>query len=120
MGFLSLTNLYAPEIAPLEARAAIAGVSTATSWMANFIVILVTPIGFDNIQYQYWIVYAVINAAIVPTVYFFFPETKSFSLEEVDEVFEKSTSWFDPPRVARAMGKRQSQHVEEDGFGEKR
>lgn len=55
---------YAPEIAPLEARAAIAGVSTATSWMANFVVLLVTPVGFDNIQYRYWIVYAVINAAI--------------------------------------------------------
>lgn len=32
LGFLSNTNLYATEVAPLEYRAAIAGISTATSW----------------------------------------------------------------------------------------
>lgn len=107
LGFLSLTNLYATEVAPLEYRAAIAGVSTATSWLSNFVVVLVTPVGFDNIKYRYWIVYAVINAAIVPTVYFMFPETTGLSLEEVDEVFCQSQSFFDPPRVARAIRKRQ-------------
>lgn len=66
LGFLSNTNLYATEVAPLEYRAAIAGVSTATSWLSNFVVNLVTPVGFDNIGYRYWIVYAAINAVIVP------------------------------------------------------
>lgn len=107
LGFLSLTNLYATEVAPLEYRAAIAGVSTATSWLSNFVVVMVTPVGFDNIGYRYWIVYAVINAAIVPTVYFIFPETTGLSLEEVDEVFYQSKTFLDPPKVARAIRKRQ-------------
>lgn len=74
LGFLSLTNLYATEVAPLEYRAAIAGVSTAISWLSNFVVVLVTPVGFENIGigYRCWIVYAAINAAVVPTVYLFF------------------------------------------------
>ncbi|EGP84340.1 uncharacterized protein MYCGRDRAFT_47207 [Zymoseptoria tritici IPO323] len=103
LGFLSLTNLYATEVAPLEFRAAIAGISTATSWMANFVVILVTPIGFENIGYRYWIVYAAINACIVPTVYFTFPESTSLTLEEMDEVFSRSKGMLDPPKVAAAL-----------------
>lgn len=114
LGFLSNTNLYATEVAPLEYRAAIAGVSTATSWLSNFVVNLVTPIGFDNIGYRYWIVYAVINAAIVPTIYFTFPETAHLSLEEVDEIFRRSKSVLDPPRIARSMiRKRASGEIEE-------
>ncbi|KAK4499610.1 hypothetical protein PRZ48_010128 [Zasmidium cellare] len=103
LGFLSNTNLYATEVAPLEYRAAIAGVSTATSWLSNFVVNLITPIGFDNIGYRYWIIYAVINAAIVPTIYFTFPETATLSLEEMDEVFRRSKSMLDPPKIARSM-----------------
>lgn len=106
MGFLSLTNLYATEVAPLENRAAIAGLATATTWGANFVVLLVTPVGFSNIKYRYWIVYAVINAAIVPTVYFFFPETNHRSLEEMDEVFSQSKGIFDTVKIARVMGRR--------------
>ena len=108
MGFLSNTNLYATEVAPLEYRAAIAGISTATSWLSNFVVNLVTPIGFDNIGYRYWIVYAAINAVIVPTIYFTFPETAGLSLEEMDEVFRQSRSFLDPPKIARAMTKQRA------------
>ena len=86
LGFLNNTNLYATAVAPLEYRAVIAGVSTATSWLSNFLVDLVTPVGFSNIGYRYWIIYAT-NAAIVPTLYFMFPETVGLSLEERDEVF---------------------------------
>ena len=112
-GFLSNTNLYATEVAPLEYRAAIAGVSTATSWLSNFVVNLVTPIGFDNIGYRYWIVYAAINAAIVPTIYFMFPETSGLSLEEMDEVFRQSKNIFDPPKIARAITKSRTAAVDE-------
>lgn len=113
VGFLSLTNLYATEVAPLEYRAAIAGVSTATSWLSNFVVVLVTPVGFQNIGYRYWIVYAVINAAIFPTVFFLFPETTGLSLEEMDEVFGQSKNVFDPPKIARSMRKRRNPAVDE-------
>ncbi|KAF2164388.1 hypothetical protein M409DRAFT_37072 [Zasmidium cellare ATCC 36951] len=114
LGFLSNTNLYATEVAPLEYRAAIAGVSTATSWLSNFVVNLVTPIGFDNIGYRYWIVYAAINAVIVPTIYFTFPETATLSLEEMDEVFRRSKNMLDPPKIAKTMIRERTNGHSED------
>ncbi|CAI7675141.1 unnamed protein product [Penicillium pancosmium] len=103
VGYSGLTFLYAAELAPLQVRAAVSAVSTATVWVFNFLLAEVTPIGFATIGNQYYIVFAVINAIIVPSVYFFFPETKGRSLEEIDAIFSQSKNIFDPPRVARRM-----------------
>lgn len=105
VGYSGLTFLYATEMAPLQIRAAVSAVSTSTVWAFNFLLAQVTPVGFSTIENRYYIIFAVINAAIVPSVYFFFPETKGRSLEEIDEIFAQSKSIFDPPRIARAMQK---------------
>ena len=75
--------------------------------MLDFLVAEITPVGFDTIKYRYYIIYAVINAAIIPTVYFCFPETNGRSLEEMDEIFAKSKNVFDPPRIAKSLPRRQ-------------
>jgi sugar porter (SP) family MFS transporter len=103
VGYSGLTFLYATEVAPLQLRAAISAVSTAAVWTFNFLLAQVTPVGFNSIGYQYYIIFAVLNAAIVPTVYLFFPETNGRTLEEIDEIFIRSKSIFDPPRVARSL-----------------
>ncbi|KAF5137585.1 Sugar transporter STL1 [Metarhizium anisopliae] len=103
VGYAGLTFLYATEVAPLQLRAAISAVSTAAVWIFNFLLAEVTPIGFNTIGYRYYIVFAVLNAAIVPSVYFFFPETSGRSLEEIDEIFFRSKSIWDPPRVAQSL-----------------
>ncbi|GIJ98167.1 hypothetical protein Aspvir_000282 [Aspergillus viridinutans] len=103
VGYSGLTFLYATEVAPLQLRAAISAVSTAAVWTFNFLLAQVTPVGFNSIGYQYYIIFAVLNAAIVPTVYLFFPETNGRTLEEIDEIFIQSKSIFDPPRVARSL-----------------
>lgn len=107
-GYSGLTFLYAAEMAPLQVRAAVSAVSTATVWVFNFLLAEVTPVGFASIGNWYYLIFAVINAAIVPSVYFFFPETKGRSLEEIDAIFAQSKNIFDPPRIARRM---QSLHV---------
>ncbi|PYH78796.1 general substrate transporter [Aspergillus uvarum CBS 121591] len=103
VGYSGLTFLYATEVAPLQLRAAISAVSTAAVWTFNFLLAEVTPVGFDTISWRYYIIFAVLNAAIVPTVYFFFPETNGRSLEEIDEIFMQSKSVLDPPRLARTL-----------------
>lgn len=103
VGYSGLTFLYATEVAPLQLRAAISAVSTAAVWTFNFLLAEVTPVGFNTISYRYYIIFAVLNAAIVPTVYFFFPETNGRSLEEIDEIFLQSKSIWDPPRIARTL-----------------
>ena len=47
----------------------------------------ITPIAFKNIGYRTWIIFACTNLAIIPLVYFFYPETAFRSLEEVDVIF---------------------------------
>ncbi|RAH49720.1 putative MFS sugar transporter [Aspergillus brunneoviolaceus CBS 621.78] len=103
VGYSGLTFLYATEVAPLQLRAAISAVSTAAVWTFNFLLAEVTPVGFDTVSWRYYIIFAVLNAAIVPTVYFFFPETNGRSLEEIDEIFMQSKSVLDPPRLARTL-----------------
>jgi len=66
-------------------------------------VVMVTPVAFANIGYQTYIIFAVINFAIVPSVYFFFPETAYRSLEEMDEIFHKTTTPFDVVKIAHDM-----------------
>ncbi|TWU70338.1 hypothetical protein ED733_000033 [Metarhizium rileyi] len=103
VGYAGLTFLYATEVAPLQLRAAISAVATTTVWIFNFLLAEVTPIGFNTIGYRYYIVFVVLNAAIVPIVYFFFPETSGRSLEEIDAIFIRSESIWDPPKVARSL-----------------
>lgn len=106
LGFLGIPFLYASEVAPTHLRAPTCGLSTATSWLFNFLVAEITPIAFNNIGWRYFLVYCCLNAAFVPTVYFFFPETAGRSLEEIDAIFESSKSIFDPVPVARKLPKR--------------
>ncbi|KFX96936.1 hypothetical protein O988_05101 [Pseudogymnoascus sp. VKM F-3808] len=105
VGYSGLTFLYATEVAPLQLRAAISAVSTAAVWTFNFLLAEITPVGFNTIGYRYYIIFAILNAAIVPSVYFFFPETNGRSLEEIDGIFQESKSIWDPPRIARNLPK---------------
>jgi hypothetical protein len=71
---------------------------------------MITPVAFSNIGYKTYIVFAVINACIVPSVYFFFPETAYRSLEEMDEIFHKTTSPFDVVKIAYDLPHRYDKH----------
>ena len=63
-------------------------------------VVMVTPVAFENIGYRTYVIFAVINFFMFPAVYFFFPETRYRSLEEMDEIFKKSSSIFDAPWIS--------------------
>jgi MFS family permease len=89
IGWLGMTWLYPAEITPLRIRAPANAFSTSSNWIFNFMVVMITPVAFENIGYKTYVIFAAINAAIVPTVYFFFPETAYRSLEEMDTIFRK-------------------------------
>ncbi|KAJ5797797.1 General substrate transporter [Penicillium pulvis] len=101
IGWLGMTWLYPAEIVPLKIRAPANALSTSSNWIWNFMVVMITPIAFNNIGYKTYVVFAIINAFIVPFVYFFFPETTSRSLEEMDRIFRKTSTVFDVVTVAR-------------------
>ncbi|KAJ5819170.1 hypothetical protein N7474_004761 [Penicillium riverlandense] len=92
-GFLGLPFLYAGEIATIRMRAPIVAVAVTGQWLGQFVVGQITPPGTTNLKNRYWIIYAVLNAVFVPIVYFFFPETSGRSLEEIDDIFQRSNTW---------------------------
>ncbi|KAK4140183.1 general substrate transporter [Dichotomopilus funicola] len=89
VGWLGMTWLYPAEIVPLRIRAPANALSTSANWIFNFLVVMITPVAFNTIGYQTYIIFAAINAFMVPCVYFFYPETAYRSLEEMDTIFHK-------------------------------
>ena len=68
----------------------------------NFMVVMITPVAFQTIGYKTYIIFAVINGALIlPVTYFFYPETAYRSLEEMDAIFQKTTSIFKVVKVAK-------------------
>ncbi|KAA1466224.1 general substrate transporter [Dentipellis sp. KUC8613] len=87
VGWLGMTWLYPAEIVGLRIRAPANALSTASNWIFNFMVVMVTGPSFQNISWRTYIVFACLNALLIPVVYLFFPETAGRSLEDMDLIF---------------------------------
>ncbi|KAJ5771962.1 hypothetical protein N7520_002491 [Penicillium odoratum] len=103
IGLFLVPFMYAAEIAPLRTRAKVTAMSAASNWIFSFVLAEVSPTGFATIGYRYYIVYACISAFGLAFFYFLCPETKGRTLEEIDEIFVNSKSFFDTVRVAKEM-----------------
>jgi sugar porter (SP) family MFS transporter len=68
IGWLGMTWLYPAEIVPLRIRAPANALSTSANWAFNFMVVMITPVSFSSIGYKTYVIFAVINAFIVPVV----------------------------------------------------
>ncbi|KAF5120940.1 Sugar transporter STL1 [Metarhizium anisopliae] len=67
-----------------------AAVATATNWLTNFVIVQITPIGIQNLGWQFWIVFTVFNSAFMPIIYFLYPETANRTLEDIDEYYRNN------------------------------
>lgn len=115
IGWLGMTWLYPAEIVPLRIRAPANGFSTSANWIWNFMVVMITPVSFNNIDHWTYLIFAIINACIVPIVYFFYPETAYRSLEEMDAIFRKvkgARGWFTVVKTARDEPRRYGKNGE--------
>lgn len=114
IGWLGMTWLYPAECTPLSIRAQANGLSTCANWLFNFMVVMITPIAFDNIDNYTYLIFAIINLLMAPASWWIFPETAGRSLEEMDEIFAQSSAW-DPHDVVvkeRQYPRRYDQHGE--------
>ena len=50
---------------------------------------MVTPIMVANIGWGTYLFFAAVNACFLPVIYWYYPETKERSLEEIDIIFAK-------------------------------
>ncbi|WFD06814.1 hypothetical protein MVES1_002168 [Malassezia vespertilionis] len=112
IGWLGMTWLYPAECTPLSIRAQANGISTASNWLFNFMVVMITPIAFANIRNYTYLIFAAINFLMVPASWWIFPETAGRSLEEMDTIFADSSVWnpHDAVRIANEMPRRYDRH----------
>ncbi len=80
-------------------------------------IVQITPIALSNIGYKTYIIFAVLNAAWVPVIYFFFPETKGLELEDVDRLFAKDEEARE--RLGGMGSSRRDGEVDGEGSSEK-
>ncbi|KAK4061772.1 MFS permease [Trichoderma simmonsii] len=75
------------EIWPLSSRPYGVSLGASSNWMNNFIIGQVTPDMLQGITYGTYILFGVLTYLGAAFVYFFVPETKRLTLEEMDIVF---------------------------------
>lgn len=71
-----------------------AALATACDWLFNYVVVQTTPIGIHYLHWGLYLVYALLNAAFVPIIYYFIVETAGKSLEQIDKWFAANPGWF--------------------------
>lgn len=86
--------LYPVEIAPLSARSAMASSSTATNWLCNWLVGIMTPILQEKISWRLYLIHATSCFISFAVVFKIYPETAGLRLEDMDSVFDDRSSTF--------------------------
>ncbi|KAF3065803.1 Quinate permease [Daldinia childiae] len=75
------------EIWPLSTRPYGTSLGASSNWMNNFIVGQVTPIMLNRIGYGTYVLFGLLTFMGAGFIWFFVPETKRLTLEEMDVVF---------------------------------
>ncbi|KAI9861131.1 MAG: hypothetical protein M1824_002629 [Vezdaea acicularis] len=94
IGWQGVPWLYPTEINSLSMRTKGAAIGTATNWAFNYMVVEVTPLGIQNLQWKFYIIWTLLNASFVPIIYLFYPETSDRTLEDMDRLFRENHSIF--------------------------
>ncbi|KAI9497709.1 general substrate transporter [Zychaea mexicana] len=108
--------IYPAEIYPQLIRANAMGVTTATSYLFNIIITLVTPILFETIRWGTYVLFAGFCVVMALVIHKFFPETCGRSLEEVNLIFsgalvDQQPGAHHPETAAEALSKMQQIQV---------
>ncbi|KAI9792005.1 MAG: hypothetical protein M1833_001289 [Piccolia ochrophora] len=80
------------EIFPSSLRAKGVAISTCSNWFNNFIIGLITPPLVQNTGFGAYVFFAVFCMLSFVWTYFFVPETKGRTLEQMDHVFKDSSN----------------------------
>jgi MFS family permease len=107
------------EIFNLGNRSKAMSITTSATWMCNFIIGLVTPDMLDTLQWGTYIFFAAFCLLAVGFTWFFVPETRGKSLEDMDVVFNDTAAHEEKERLtniaAQLTGSRIGIHIPEDG-----
>lgn len=79
---------YPAEIYPSKIRAKAVSLSTASNWFWNMVLAFGVPPLLWNISYKMYYIFGAFNAAAFVHMTLTAPETKGYTLEEMDDVFD--------------------------------
>lgn len=79
---------YTTEIMPYSLRSKGLAVELVSVYGSLVIASYCNPIGLNNLGWRYYIVFCCLLVGILATCYFYFPETKGYTLEEIAVVFD--------------------------------
>ncbi|KAM5362602.1 hypothetical protein ACJZ2D_012431 [Fusarium nematophilum] len=93
---------YPAEIYPSQIRAKAVSLSTSTNWFWNMVLAFAVPPLLWNINYRMYYIFGAFNAAAFVHMFFTAHETKGFTLEEMDDVFDSGhPAWKKRDRTSR-------------------
>ena len=101
------------EIFPLPVRSRGVALSTASNWLWNTIIAVITPYmvgtSHGNLKSSVFFIWGALCTAAFIYTYFLVPETKGLSLEQVDKMMEETTprtsaKWVPTTTFAASMG----------------
>jgi len=87
------------EIFTLAIRSKAISITTSTTWMCNFIIGLVTPDMLAQIKWGTYIFFAAFCLLAGGFTYFFVPETRGKTLEDMDLVFGDTAAHEEQERI---------------------
>ncbi|KAL4998338.1 general substrate transporter [Aspergillus recurvatus] len=118
-GWTPLQSMYIAETLTTTTRAKGTAVGNLASSIASTIIQYSSGPAFKDIQYYFYLVFVFWDLIEIVIMWFYFPETKDRTLEELEEVFS------DPNPVKRSLVKRDAttvlntMHVEQNGDASK-
>ncbi|KAJ5485417.1 hypothetical protein N7539_005405 [Penicillium diatomitis] len=83
----STTWLYGAEVLPIALRSKVMGLAAASHFIVNVAITEAGPSAFATIHENYYYVFVACSTFFLVIAYFFFPETKQKTLEEVAASF---------------------------------
>ena len=98
--------MYPPEIFPIEIRAKGNSIAAFTNWSLNLVFAQASPSALFAVGFRYFLAFFIFNMCAVLCYYFFCPETKGRTLEQVDAVVGDelvSHTLEDPEGAAKPM-----------------
>ncbi|KAF7720720.1 hypothetical protein EC973_006241, partial [Apophysomyces ossiformis] len=112
--------IYPAEIYPLRVRAVAVSLSTASNWFFNWLLSFVVPMLMQRMHYGLYMLFGAFNFLMALHIYIAYPETKGYTLEEMDIVFQYNPrkrldrKTVDQWAAARGLINKQKNSEEED------
>ncbi|KAJ5964199.1 uncharacterized protein N7479_004075 [Penicillium vulpinum] len=120
---LSIPYIYPAEINSQQMRNIGTSFATTTNWLFVYVIVVATPTAIENIQWKYYMLFAIFNFCFLPIIWYFYVETANLSLEQIDRLFEikheagNAISWKEATMIARTEVISDLAHTGKDNLG---